>query len=122
MKFRCERDRLAEALGTAGPAVANPGGALPVLSGVHLELSGGSLVITGSDLDLTISVTVGVDGSEDGVVVLPARARKTLSTLKKQHPVKSEAVVALLVLGKRLPRLKPQLPAKSEAVVALRVL
>ncbi len=44
MKFRCERDVLAEALGTAGRAVANRGGALPVLSGVHLELAGGQLV------------------------------------------------------------------------------
>ena len=33
MKFRCERDVLVEALGTAGRAVANRGGALPVLSG-----------------------------------------------------------------------------------------
>ncbi len=73
MKFRCERDRLAEALATAGRAVANRGGALPVLSGVQLSLAGGNLEITGSDLDLTISVTIGVDRAEDGVVVLPAR-------------------------------------------------
>ena len=73
MKFRCDRDVLAEALGTAGRAVANRGGALPVLSGVRLQLTGGDLQVTGSDLDLTISVTVGVNGEEDGVVVLPAR-------------------------------------------------
>ena len=71
MKFRCDRDVLAEALGTAGRAVANRGGALPVLSGVRLQLTGGDLQVTGSDLDLTISVTVGVNGEEDGVVVLP---------------------------------------------------
>ncbi len=73
MKFRCERDRLAEALGTAGRAVANRGGALPVLSGVRLELAGNQLEVTGSDLDLTISVDAAVAGEEDGVVVLPAR-------------------------------------------------
>ncbi len=73
MKFRCDRDRLAEALGTAGRAVANRGGALPVLSGVRLELRGGDLEVTGSDLDLTISVTIGVHGEDDGVLVLPAR-------------------------------------------------
>ena len=38
MKFRCERDVLLEALATAGRAVATRGGALPVLSGVRLEL------------------------------------------------------------------------------------
>lgn len=73
MKFRCDRDVLAEALGTAGRAVANRGGALPVLSGVRLALAGNELDVTGSDLDLTISVSVGVNGEEDGVVVLPAR-------------------------------------------------
>ena len=40
MKFRCERDVLVEALGTAGRAVASRGGALPVLSGVRVELTG----------------------------------------------------------------------------------
>ena len=38
MKFRCERDTLVEALSTAGRAVATRGGALPVLSGVRLEV------------------------------------------------------------------------------------
>ena len=43
MKFRCERDVLVEALGTAGRAVTSRGGALPVLSGVRLELAGDHL-------------------------------------------------------------------------------
>ena len=38
MKFRCERDTLVEALGTAGRAVSGRGGMLPVLSGVKAEL------------------------------------------------------------------------------------
>ena len=42
MKFRCERDVLAEALGTAGRAVASGAGALPVLSGIKAELRGRS--------------------------------------------------------------------------------
>ena len=33
MKFRCERDTLADAVGTAQRAVASRTGALPVLSG-----------------------------------------------------------------------------------------
>ncbi len=73
MKFRCERDELVEALGTAGRAVANRGGALPVLSGVRLELEGDALRLTGSDLDLTISVMAQVAGEGDGVAVMPAR-------------------------------------------------
>ncbi len=73
MKFRCERDLLVEALGAAGRAVANRGGTLPVLSGVRLELSGDVLRMTGSDLDLTISVEVAVSGSDDGVAVVPSK-------------------------------------------------
>ena len=73
MRFRCERDVLVEALGTAGRAVASRGGALPVLSGVKAELAGERLTLTGSDLDLTISVSVQVSGQSDGVAVLPGR-------------------------------------------------
>ena len=34
MKFRCERDALSEAIGSAGRAVASRSGALPILSGL----------------------------------------------------------------------------------------
>lgn len=72
MKLRCERDVLAEALSTAGRAVANRG-ALPVLSGVRMELAGDQLTLTGSDLELTVSVQITVAGLADGVAVVPSR-------------------------------------------------
>ncbi len=37
MKFRCERDVLVEALGSAGRAVSTRGGAMPVLSGIRAQ-------------------------------------------------------------------------------------
>ncbi len=73
MKFRCERDVLDHAFSTAGRAVSSRGGQLPVLSGLHLELSGDRLAVVGSDLDLTIRVLSEVGGQEDGVAVLPAK-------------------------------------------------
>ena len=75
MKFRCERDVLVEALGTAGRATASRGGALPVLAGIRTELTGDELTLTGHDLELTITVAVrdGVRGERDGVAILPAR-------------------------------------------------
>lgn len=75
MKFRCERDVLVEALGTASRATASRGGALPVLAGIRAQLSGDVLTLTGHDLELTISVDIreGVSGGADGVSVLPAR-------------------------------------------------
>lgn len=73
MKFRCEREVLVDALNTAGRAVSSRGGSLPVLAGLRLELSGDDLVITGSDLDLTITVSLEVAGNDDGVAVIPAK-------------------------------------------------
>lgn len=73
MKFRCERDSLVDALGSAARAVANRGGALPVLAGVRAELTGNRLKLTGSDLELTIEVEVDVAGEQDGIAVLPSK-------------------------------------------------
>ncbi len=73
MKFRCERDVLVEALATAGRAVSSRGGSLPVLSGLRVDLRGDDLTLTGSDLELTISVTTSVSGDVDGSTVIPAR-------------------------------------------------
>ena len=78
MKFRCERDALVEALAAAGRAVANRGGALPVLAGVRAELQGNRLRFTGSDLELTIEVELEVAGETDGVAVLPSKIASDL--------------------------------------------
>ncbi len=73
MKFRCEREILADALATAGRAATSRTGTLPVLSGVRLDVAGDQLTVTGTDLELTIRLTVAVGGERDGSVVVPAR-------------------------------------------------
>ncbi|HZT66186.1 MAG TPA: DNA polymerase III subunit beta [Acidimicrobiales bacterium] len=73
MKLRCERDALVEALATASRATASRGGALPVLSGVRLEVAGSELKVAGCDLDLTIETSVGITNGADGVAVAPGR-------------------------------------------------
>ena len=73
MKFRCERDVLADAVATAGRAATNRTGTLPVLAGVRLEVAGDSLTITGTDLELTIRLVIDVGGERDGAAVVPAR-------------------------------------------------
>ena len=73
MKFRCERDVLADALATAGRAATSRTGALPVLEGVHLQVRGDELSVTGTDLEMSIRLTVTVGGVSDGAVVVPAR-------------------------------------------------
>ena len=73
MKFRCERDVLADALTSAGRAATSRTGTLPVLSGVRMDVVGDDLTVTGTDLELTIRLTVEVGGERDGAAVVPAR-------------------------------------------------
>ena len=73
MKFRCERDVLLEALTVAVRAAAGASSSRAALTGAHLYLVDETLVVTGSDLDLTLSVTAEVAGEADGAAVTPAR-------------------------------------------------
>ena len=54
-----------------------------MLAGLRLELSGDQLSVTGSDLDLTISVRTAVSGESDGVAVVPS---KLLSDITRALP------------------------------------
>ena len=71
VRFRCERDVLAEALGVAGRAATTRND--PLLSNLRLQLQGDQLSVTGTDDELTIHVEVTVAGDTDGVLVAPAR-------------------------------------------------
>jgi DNA polymerase-3 subunit beta len=73
VKFRCERDVLADALVTTGRAATSRTGALPVLEGLHLSVRGDELSVTGTDLEMSIRLTTTVGGVSDGAVVIPAR-------------------------------------------------
>ena len=73
MKFHCERDVLLEALTVAVRATAGASSSRAALTGAHLDLVDETLVVTGSDLDLTLSVTADVAGEADGAAVTPAR-------------------------------------------------
>jgi DNA polymerase-3 subunit beta len=73
VKFRCEREILADALTTAGRAATSRTGTLPVLSGVRLDVDAESLTVTGTDLELTIRLSVPVHSDQPGSAVVPAR-------------------------------------------------
>ena len=90
MKFRCERDTLAEAIGTAQRAVAVRSGALPVLSGVQVTAADHAVELVGSDLDLTIRVTIPAQVDEPGHAVVPAKLFDGLTTRLKAGAVTFE--------------------------------
>ena len=118
MKLRCERDVLADALSVAGRAVASRG-ALPVLSGVRMELAGDQLTLTGSDLELTVSVRITVSGLADGVAVVPSRLVNDIVRALEPGAVEVETTedAARIASGRSEFSLKP-LPADEFPRVA----
>lgn len=90
MKFRCERDTLAEAISTAQRAVAVRSGALPVLSGVHVTAKDNAVELVGSDLDLTIRVRIPAQVENPGEAVVPAKLFDGLTTRLKAGTVTFE--------------------------------
>jgi DNA polymerase-3 subunit beta len=71
VKFRCERDTLAEAVATAQRTVASRTGALPVLQDLRVTATGDEIELVGSDLEITNRVQIKADVEESGVAVVP---------------------------------------------------
>jgi DNA polymerase-3 subunit beta len=71
VKFRCERDTLADAVATAQRTVASRSGALPVLQDLRVTASDDGLELIGSDLEITNRVRVPAEVEESGVAVIP---------------------------------------------------
>ena len=72
MRIRAERDDLADVLARANRAVGTRT-ALPVLQGLLCEVSGTSLRVTGTDLDMTVRTEAEVEVMEEGRAVIPGR-------------------------------------------------
>ena len=72
MRIRAERDDLADVLSRAARAVGTRS-ALPVLSGIMVEVVGKTLRVTGTDLEVTIRTELEVEVMEEGRTVIPAR-------------------------------------------------
>ncbi|MEI8000464.1 MAG: DNA polymerase III subunit beta [Actinomycetes bacterium] len=73
MKFRAEREALADAVAAAQRAVAARPGTLAVLGGLKVGLSGGTVEFVGSDLELTIRVSIAAAVEGEGNAILPAK-------------------------------------------------
>jgi DNA polymerase III subunit beta len=128
VKFRCERDQLAEALAAAGRAATGRTGTLPVLSGVRMVLEGDQLTVTGTDLELTIQLTLTVGGEVDGSTVIPARLASDIVRSLGDPKVELSATAdeVTIVAGRSQFSVRPlavddypRLPAPSSAAVTL---
>jgi len=71
VKFRCERDTLAEAVATAQRTVASRTGALPVLQDLRITATTDGIEVVGSDLEITNRVQAPADVERTGLAVIP---------------------------------------------------
>jgi DNA polymerase-3 subunit beta len=72
VRIRAERDDLVDVLGRAGRAVGARS-ALPILQGLLIEVSGKTMRVTGTDLDVTVRTELEVEVLAGGATVAPAR-------------------------------------------------
>lgn len=72
MKIVCQRQPLLEAAMNVSRAVSSKN-TLAALEGILMKAHGGSLSMTGYDLELAISTDIAVDVSEEGELILPAK-------------------------------------------------
>src|SRR3970282_2882202 len=72
VRLRARRDDLPDVLARANRAVGTRT-ALPVLQGLLCEVSGTTLRVTGTDLDMTVRTSAEVEVIEEGRSVIPGR-------------------------------------------------
>ncbi len=97
MKFRVERDQLADAVAwTAKSLPSRP--AVPVLAGVLMRVADGVLTVSGFDYEVSSQVTVPVQGDSDGAALVSGRLLAEITKALPQKPVEIAAVASHLEL------------------------
>jgi DNA polymerase-3 subunit beta len=97
MKFRVERDTLADAVAwTAKSLPSRP--SVPVLAGVMLRVADGNLHVSGFDYEVSSQVTIEVQGDADGAALVSGRLLAEITKALPAKPVDIAAVGAHLEL------------------------
>jgi DNA polymerase-3 subunit beta len=91
VKFKCDRDKLSEALQVVQRAVSTRPG-IPALTGVLINASGEDLVLAATDLEVSAQRRVkDVQVPEEGVALVPARLLADMVKSFDEAPVEFEA-------------------------------
>src|ERR1700755_371849 len=86
MKFRVERDALADAVAWAARSLsARP--TIPVLAGLLLTVEGTTLSVSGFDLEASTQIELEVTGASDGAALVSGRLLADISRALPPHPV-----------------------------------
>lgn len=90
MKFRVERDALADAVAWTAKSLPNRP-SVPVLAGVMLRVADGNLHVSGFDYEVSSQVTVDVQADADGAALVSGRL---LAEITKALPAKPVDIAA----------------------------
>ncbi|MFY1635348.1 DNA polymerase III subunit beta [Solwaraspora sp. WMMB335] len=97
MKFRVERDALADAVAWTAKSLPNRP-SVPVLAGAMLRVTDGALQVSGFDYEVSSQVTVDVQGDADGAALVSGRLLAEITKSLPAKPVDIAAVGAHLEL------------------------
>lgn len=89
MKFTCSQATLLKAVNTVSKAVSTRT-TIPILKGLLLVVKENTLIITASDLDLSIETKIDVSESEEGSLVVSAKLFSEIIRKLPNAPIKIE--------------------------------
>jgi DNA polymerase III subunit beta len=98
MKFRTERDVFADAVAWAARSLS-PRPAVPVLSGLLLEVDSNGLAISGFDYEVSARVLIDVDSAAAGRVLVPGRLLADITRSLPAQPVEVESEGSRVVVS-----------------------
>ncbi|HSJ06652.1 MAG TPA: DNA polymerase III subunit beta [Longimicrobiales bacterium] len=87
MKLKITRDNLQQGLAAVSASIPTRT-TLPVLSNILIDVGEDSIAMSGTDLDIAVSVTVPADVDEPGSLTVPAKKLQELERELPEHPVR----------------------------------
>src|SRR5690606_25121253 len=87
MKFTITRDNLLQGLAAVGASIPTRT-TLPVLSNILLEADEEGVQLSGTDLDMAVSVRVPADVEEPGALTVPAKKFQELARELPEQPAR----------------------------------
>jgi len=90
MKFKITRDNLQQGLAAVAASIPTRT-TLPVLSNILIEAGSASVTMSGTDLDIAVSVRVPADVDDEGALTVPAKKLQELARELPEHPVRVQS-------------------------------
>jgi DNA polymerase III subunit beta len=90
MRFKITRENLQQGLTAVGASIPTRT-TLPVLSNILIEAGPDSVSLSGTDLDIAVSVNVPAEVEEPGALTVPAKKLQELARELPEHPVRVQS-------------------------------